>query len=71
MSGPLEEAAKHVHLQFMLFGAQLGWGRLSGNRGGELTVDVAARKMGFQELSSGLRRLVAVDIFPNASHTRI
>lgn len=38
---------------------------------GELTVDAAARKMGFQELSSGLRRLVAVDIFPNAKHTSI
>lgn len=71
MSRPLEEAAKQVHLKFFLFGAQLGWGRLSGDRGGELTVDVAVRKMGFQELSSGLRRLVAVDIFPNAKRTRI
>jgi len=71
LSRPLEEAAKQVHLKFFLFGAQLGWGRLSGDRGGELTVDVAVRKMGFQELSSGLPRLVAVDIFPNASHTRI
>lgn len=71
LSRPLEEGAKHVHLKFFLFGAQLGWGRLSGDRGGELTGDVAVRKMGFQELSSRLRGLVAADIFPNANHTRI
>lgn len=71
LSRPLEVAAKHAHMKFFLFGALLGWGRLSGNKGGELTVDVAVRKMGLQELSSGWRRLLAVDIFPNASHTRI